>query len=236
MRVGREEHQGEPWAVVRVRDNGRGIPPDMLEKVFELFVQMDKSLDRSGGGLGIGLTLVRKLVGLHGGRVSAHSEGPGRGTEFVVRLPLLRQKAPDLALAPPAPPPPQAPPGALRVLVVEDGEDVREMMKELLELMGHEVEVATDGLEGVEKMLALRPDVALVDVGLPGIDGYEVARRVRAAPGGGQLSLIALTGYGGQEARTRALDAGFDLHLVKPVNVNDLPRVLESARRPKEAR
>ncbi len=230
VRVGREEGQGGPWAIFHVRDTGRGIPRDMLDKVFEMFVQVDKSIDRSGGGLGIGLTLVRQLVGMHGGTITARSEGLGRGSEFVVRLPLVRQ-AP-LAVQAPAPLPIAAPasPRKHRVLVVEDSPDVREMMKELLEDLGHEVEVATNGLEGVAKVLEVRPDVALVDVGLPGIDGYEVARRVRASADGGSLFLVALTGYGGSEARSKALEAGFNVHLVKPIDVDDLPRLLEASR------
>ncbi|WP_257457947.1 ATP-binding protein [Archangium lipolyticum] len=231
VRVGREERQGVPWAVLHVRDTGRGIPPDMLDKVFEMFVQVDKSIDRAGGGLGIGLTLVERLVGMHGGTITARSEGLGRGSEFIVRLPLSRQ-AP-LAVQTPSFLPLAAPasPRKRRVLLVEDSPDVREMMQELLEELGHEVEVATNGLEGAAKVLDVRPDVALVDVGLPGIDGYEVARRVRASKDGGSFYLVALTGYGGSEARSKALEAGFDVHLVKPIDVDDLPRVLEGSRR-----
>ncbi|WP_239470569.1 ATP-binding protein [Archangium violaceum] len=230
VRVAREERQGTPWAVLHVRDTGRGIPPDMLDKVFEMFVQVDKSIDRAGGGLGIGLTLVERLVGMHGGTITARSEGLGRGSEFIVRLPLGRQVP--LSIQPPSPLPLAAPasPQKRRVLLVEDSPDVREMMKELLEDLGHEVAVATNGLEGAEKVLEVRPDVALVDVGLPGIDGYEVARRVRASKDGGSFYLVALTGYGGSEARSKALEAGFDVHLVKPIDVDDLPRVLEGSR------
>jgi CheY-like chemotaxis protein/two-component sensor histidine kinase len=230
VRVGHEEVQGVPWAVLRVRDTGRGIPRDMLDKVFDMFVQIDKSIDRSGGGLGIGLTLVERLVGMHGGTVTAHSEGLGKGSEFVVRLPLAHRAL--RAIPTPGPRPLQVLPlqRRRRVLVVEDNEDARDMLKELLEDMGHEVEVATNGLEGAAKVLDVRPDVALVDVGLPGIDGYEVARRVRAAKGGDTLYLVALTGYGGAEAKIKALEAGFDLHLVKPINMSDLPRVLDGSR------
>jgi signal transduction histidine kinase/DNA-binding response OmpR family regulator len=229
VRLKREEAGGLPWAVLRVSDTGRGIAPDMLDRVFDMFVQVAPSIDRSSGGLGIGLTLVKRLVGMHGGTVSAHSGGLGQGSEFVVRLPLA---APVPRAVPAARPPPamEAPrPSKRRVVVVEDRDDVREMMRELLEELGHEVEEAADGLAGAAKVLEVRPDVALVDVGLPGIDGYELARRVRAAQEGGSLYLVALTGYGGSEVRAKALEAGFNLHLVKPLNVNDLPQVLDGS-------
>jgi signal transduction histidine kinase len=236
VRLGREELGDQPWAVLRVRDTGRGIARDMQDKVFELFFQVTPSIDRSSGGLGIGLTLVKRLVDMHGGTVHVYSEGPGQGSEFTVRLPLPRQKARV----------PQAPrPSALelplfhprrRVLVVEDRAAVRETLRVLLESMGHEVAVATNGLEGVTQALTLLPDVALVDVGLPGIDGYELARRVRASTNGASLFLVALTGYGGSEAQSRAREAGFDLHLVKPLHESDLLRLLEGASERNEAR
>ncbi|HEX5750274.1 MAG TPA: ATP-binding protein [Archangium sp.] len=230
LRMAREEVEGAPWAVLRVRDTGRGIPRDMLERVFELFVQVDASIDRSAGGLGLGLTLVKRLVEMHGGTVHAHSEGPGKGSEFVVRLPLSREvPRPTRMPCALARPPPTLQP-RLRVLVVEDRAPVRETLRVLLQGMGHEVEVATDGVEGVTRILELRPDVALVDVGLPGLDGHELARRVRASTHGASLYLVALTGYGGPEARAKALEAGFDLHLVKPLRESDLLRVLEGPR------
>ncbi len=228
VRLGREESGGQPWAVLRVRDTGRGIARDMQDKVFELFFQVDPSIDRTSGGLGIGLTLVKRLVDLHGGTVHAYSEGPGQGSEFTVRLPLPRQlpRATQTARPPPLHVPLFHP--KRRVLVVEDRAPVRETLRVLLENMGHEVAVATNGLEGVTQALKLLPDVALVDVGLPGIDGYELARRVRAAREGASLFLVALTGYGGTEAQAKALQAGFDLHLVKPLHESDLLQVLES--------
>jgi signal transduction histidine kinase/DNA-binding response OmpR family regulator len=236
IRVGREQVEGQPWAVLRVRDTGRGIPRDMLDRVFELFLQVDPTLDRSGGGLGIGLTLVKRLVGLHGGTVQAHSSGPGKGSEFVVRLPLSPEAT--RSTKAPSPLPPTAPTlqSKRRVLVVEDRAAVRETLRVLLKSLGHEVEVATHGLEGVIKALELLPDVTLVDVGLPGIDGYELARRVRASTEGSDLYLVALTGYGGPEAQAKALEAGFDLHVVKPLLENDLLRVLEGSRGRNEVR
>jgi len=213
-------------AVVQVRDTGRGIPSRMTEQVFEPFVQVDAGLDRTKGGLGLGLTLVRRLVQMHGGTVTASSEGPGRGSVFEVRLPLRRE--------------PQSSPAAgarssvdawppRRILLVEDSPDVRETLADFLRLLGHSVELAATGPEGAEKLLALRPDVALVDVGLPGMDGYEVARAVRARPEGRTLFLVALTGYGGPEAEATARRAGFDLHLVKPVDAARLPEILNRA-------
>lgn len=243
VRLSREAAGGAPEAVLRVRDTGRGIPAAMLEKVFELFTQVDQTIDRSTGGLGLGLTLVRRLVEMHGGSVVAASDGPGKGSEFTVRLPLGAGAAPPLAsregprLAsreePPitlrAEPRPRAA-ERRRVLVVEDAEDVRRVLREFLEALGHEVAVAADGLEGVAKLVSLRPDVAFVDVGLPGIDGHEVARRARAAPGGEALYLVALSGYGGPEDHARSRRAGFDLHLTKPVVAATLQEVLAGRR------
>ena len=229
VRLEREEHESAPRAVLRVRDTGRGIAPHMLRHVFDLFVQVDPSIDRSGGGLGIGLTLVDQLVAMHSGTVSAHSQGIGQGSEFVVRMPLSRKSTTASHQPVAAVPAQPSISSRRRVVVVEDNEDVREMMKELLEDLGHEVELASDGLSGAAKLMALRPDVALVDVGLPGIDGYEVARRVRASPEGGALYMVALTGYGGAEARAQAREAGFNLHLSKPVQIPELIRILESS-------
>ncbi|WP_437964150.1 ATP-binding protein [Sorangium sp. So ce260] len=249
VRLTREAAGGAPEAVLRVRDTGRGIPAAMLEKVFDLFTQVDQTIDRSTGGLGLGLTLVRRLVELHGGSVVAASAGPGLGSEFTVRLPLGRGAAPLPApraeppaapLAPgdgpPPPPAPRAEPPEVaaaerrRVLVVEDAEDVRRLMRAYIEALGHEVTVAADGLEGVSKLLELRPEVAFVDIGLPGIDGYEVARRARAAPGGEALYLVALSGYGGPEDQAKSRRAGFDLHLTKPVVGATLQEVLAARR------
>ena len=206
-------------AVLAVRDTGVGIRPELLPRVFELFVQGDRSLERSAGGLGIGLTLVRQLVELHGGTVEASSPGAGRGSTFTVRLPVFAAPPDADDAARPATPAP-----ARRVLVVEDNDDAREMLRNLLHLFGHEVHEACDGASGIEQARRVRPDAALIDIGLPGIDGYEVARRIRADVPGARL--VALTGYGQPEDRERALAAGFDVHLVKPVDPEQLQRLL----------
>ncbi|HEY3067684.1 MAG TPA: ATP-binding protein [Methylomirabilota bacterium] len=206
-------------AILRVRDTGVGIPPDMLPRIFDLFTQVKASLARSEGGLGIGLTLVRTLVQLHGGSVSAYSAGVGEGSEFVVQLPLA--SVVDVS-AVPAP--------ALRalartMLVVEDNDDAREMLRTSLELEGHRVDTAADGVSGLELALKNQPEIALIDIGLPGLDGYEVARRIRRELGQ-RMTLIALTGYGQLDDRRRTTQAGFDTHLVKPVDPDELARIL----------
>jgi PAS domain S-box-containing protein len=211
-------------AVCRVADEGVGIAPELLPRVFDLFTQGHQTIDRAEGGLGLGLALVQRLVRLHGGQVGVTSEGPGRGSTFEVRLP-GRRVPPPVAV----PPAPTVAVGRRRVVLVEDNEDMREGLRVLLELDGHEVETAADGVRGLELILSVRPDVAFVDVGLPGLDGYAVARGVRAAPGGGSaIHLVALTGYGRSEDRQRALEAGFHAHLVKPVQHEDLARVLSA--------
>jgi PAS domain S-box-containing protein len=210
MRIAREDGHG----VIRIRDTGIGIPPDVLPRVFDVFMQADVSLARSRGGLGLGLTLVRKLTELHGGRVAAESEGAGRGSQFVVALPLAPDAAgsDDAAAATARPATPSR-----RVLIIEDNADARDALRALLELWGHRVETANDGPHGFELALAKRPDVVIVDIGLPGLDGYHVAQGLRAALGAGTVFLIALTGYGQPDDRRRAFEAGFDVHLVKPV-------------------
>jgi signal transduction histidine kinase/CheY-like chemotaxis protein len=210
--------------VVRVRDNGTGIAAEMLPHVFELFTQIDVGADRPQGGLGIGLTLVRRLVELHGGGIVASSPGLGGGSEFVVRLPA--SAAPEVPDSAPAK---EKPPTGRHVLVVEDSRDGRDSLATLLRLMGHRVDVAEDGPQGVEAALLGRPEVALIDIGLPGLDGYEVASRVKGELGGKTL-LVALTGHGQPEDRRRALDAGFDAHLTKPVELAALQALL--GRRP----
>jgi PAS domain S-box-containing protein len=203
-------------AVLRVRDSGVGIPADMLARVFDLFTQVDRGLDRAQGGLGIGLTLVKSLAEMHGGRVSAHSDGPGRGSEFVVRLPLAGCAPAVAGLGRDGPHPAAPKPPPRRVLVVDDNVDAAESMALLLRAVGHEVRTAYDGLVALREAEALRPEVVLLDIGLPRLDGYEVARRLRQQEGGQEALVIALTGYGQEEDRRRAAAAGFDVHLVKP--------------------
>jgi PAS domain S-box-containing protein len=206
-------------AVVRVLDSGAGIPPERLDDIFDLFTQVNPSLARTEGGLGIGLTLTKRLVDLHGGDVHAFSEGPGRGSEFVVRLPLARGGAHSDAGG--SPPPLLSP---RRIVVIEDNTDAREMLAIALRLAGHEVVEAATGTDGIELARRHRPEVVLVDIGLPDIDGYQVGRRLRQEAEG-RFRLIALTGYG--QARDRALShaAGFDAHLLKPLD----PSTLEAA-------
>lgn len=225
MTVGPEGRE----AVLRVEDNGTGIPAHLLPHIFELFAQGERALDRSQGGLGIGLTLVERLATLHGGSVEASSAGLGRGSRFTVRLPALsRQPALPVDDRRHQPPPVVAPAMARRILIVEDNRDARDMLHYVLARAGHEVHEAEDGVEGLAAALRLQPDVALVDVGLPRLDGYEVARRVRATPERCDMLLIALTGYGLAGDRDRALKAGFDLHLVKPVDPEKLLDVLRA--------
>jgi signal transduction histidine kinase len=212
---------GRPGAAVWVKDTGIGIRAEVLPRVFDLFSQADESLERTRGGLGIGLTLVRSLVEMHEGQVEANSEGPGRGSEFVVWLPVLPEApAEQRAVAP------------LRlvkrrrhILLVEDNTDARQSLQDLLETWGHRVEVAADGLRGLELAVQQPPELALVDLGLPGLDGYRVAEKLRATMGRG-IRLVALTGYDNLEHQSRARQAGFDVHLVKPVSPDALDRLL----------
>lgn len=212
-------------AVLRVRDSGKGIAPEMLTRIWDMFTQAETTIDRTEGGMGIGLTLVKKLVELHGGSVRAYSRGRGSGSEFIVRLALVEAKgiAAKAASANAAAAAQSA--AARRILVVEDNTDIRDLLRIKLRQLGHSVEVAEDGTKGLEKLLGNPPEIALVDIGLPGVDGYELARRVRAQLGG-SVYLIALTGYGQAEDRKQALDAGFDVHLTKPADFVDLQNVL----------
>jgi signal transduction histidine kinase/DNA-binding response OmpR family regulator len=212
--------------VLSVKDDGLGIAPDMLPRIFDLFVQVEQGSDRAHGGLGLGLTLVRSLVELHGGAVFARSAGLGRGCEFEVRLPA---RADDLVEPAPLADTSRAPgcaPAArpLEIVLVEDNADIRESLRALLELAGHAVAEAEDGQSGIALIRERRPNVALVDIGLPGVDGYAVARQLRDAAG--VTRLIAMTGYGRPEDRRLALEAGFYAHLVKPVDFDDLTKLL----------
>jgi signal transduction histidine kinase/CheY-like chemotaxis protein len=204
------------WATITVEDNGIGIAPELLPRVFDLFSQLDPSTARTEGGLGVGLTLVRRLAELHGGRVTARSRGRGQGSAFVVHLPAGVRTVP--------PPAGAAQPQATvrrRILVVEDNADAATMLRTALELDGHHVRTAADGPAGVAEALSDKPDIMLVDIGLPGMDGYEVARQARRALGS-SVALVALTGYGQPADRRRATEAGFDAHLVKPLDPDKL--------------
>ena len=207
-----------PTVIVRVRDDGIGIAPELLPRIFDLFVQATHAISRSHGGLGIGLTLVQRLVKLHGGTVEARSEGLGKGSEFIVRLPILA--APPTAPASPAPAAREAP---RRMLIVDDNEDSTRSMAILQRRRGHETRTAFTGPDAVAAAVEFLPEVVLLDIGLPGMDGYEVARRLRAMPALAGIFLVAMSGYGSDEDRAQAKLAGFDEHLVKPVN-HDLLR------------
>jgi signal transduction histidine kinase len=215
-------------AVVRVRDSGIGVPPDVLERVFEPFVQSDGSLARTDGGLGVGLSLVRSLVEMHGGRVEAASPGLGQGSEFVLRLPA--QLPSEAAL--PAEPAPVTAPRGLRVLVVEDNIDAAESLATLLRLWNHDVNVVHDGRMALEAAREQQPEVVLLDIGLPGLDGYQVARRLRDEIGLDHALLVAMTGYGQPEDRRRSQEAGIQYHFVKPVEPLVLRNLLAGASLP----
>lgn len=209
--------------VVSVKDTGVGIPPAMLPKVFDLFTQVDRSLEKSQGGLGIGLTLVKRLVEMHGGGVAAHSEGSGKGSIFTVRLPVLFGKSqPDT----PSEEEEVASKSSLRILVVDDNRDAAESLGIMLTIMGNEVRTASDGLAAVEIAVEYLPDVILLDIGLPKLNGYDACRRIREQAGSKEMIIVALTGWGQEEVRRRSVEAGFDHHLVKPVDFNELKRLL----------
>ena len=219
-----EPAEGE--VTLRVKDNGTGIPRDMLEKVFEMFTQVDRTLERSRGGLGIGLTLVRRLVELHGGSVVAKSEGAGYGTELVVKLPVKAPQAPrPRATGEPA----RAPEFAKRrILVADDNEDSADSMARMLRMMGHDVHVAYDGESCLAACRESPPDVALLDIGMPRRNGYDAARAIRAEAWGRGVLLVAVTGWGQREDRERARAAGFDHHIVKPVDFASLSRIVHA--------
>ncbi len=209
-------------AVIEVEDTGIGIEANLLPRVFDIFTQADQSLDRSRGGLGIGLSMVKGLVELHGGQVSAASAGTGRGATFTFWVPLAVER-PATAKAPAARPAS----ALLRVLVIEDNQDTAESLRLVLTMFGHQTEVAHTAQAGVEMARQFHPDVVLCDLGLPGnMNGYDVARTLRQDPATAQIRLIAVSGYGQPEDQVRAIEAGFDLHLTKPVDPNQLQRRL----------
>ncbi|MEO8453387.1 MAG: ATP-binding protein, partial [Gemmatimonadota bacterium] len=205
--------------VVRVSDTGIGMTPELLPRIFDLFTQSERSLDRAQGGLGIGLAVVQRLVEMHGGRVEAHSS-LGRGSEFVVRLPVLRSPAPPVPA--PATEPLASTSPSVRVLVVDDNLDSAESLAMLLQQAGHQVRVAHSGSTALEVAVDYRPQVVLLDLGLPGMNGYEVAKRLRQEPMLRNLVVVAVTGYGQAEDRQRSRAAGFDHHFVKPVDFGQL--------------
>jgi CheY-like chemotaxis protein len=223
LNTARDENE----VIFRVRDTGVGIAPEMLTKVFDLFTQVDHSLDRSQGGLGIGLTLVRQLVDMHGGKVEARSAGSNQGSEFIVRLPALVRRTPS----------PQSANGTAvtngktsyrRILVVDDNADGANSLALLLRVTGHEVCIAHDGPAALESASAFHPEIVLLDIGLPGMNGYEVAEQIRHEPELGSPLLIALTGYGQDADRLRSREAGFNHHLVKPVDPEALLALFDS--------
>jgi len=205
----------EGWATITVRDNGRGMPAELIPHLFDPFVRGQTTIDRRTGGLGVGLTLVQRLVELHEGRVSATSDGPGAGSEFRVALPLEERVQPAVVTTS------DAPAKSTRVLVVDDNEDAADMLTLVLRSRGHHVEVAYDGAEALTREAELVPEVVCLDIGLPRVDGYEAARRIRARRGS-SVTLLALTGYGRDEDRQRAKQAGFDRFFVKPVTADEL--------------
>jgi len=212
-----------------VRDNGVGIAPEVLPYIFDLFTQAERTPDRSQGGLGIGLALVKSLVALHGGSVHAHSNGLGQGSEFSICLPCVARApvgAPDAGAADDTD---AVTDGNLRVLVVDDNADAAQMLAALLEVQGHDVSVEYDARGALARAHDEHPDVLLLDIGLPDMDGYELARRLRAQPENAGATLVALTGYGQNQDREEAQQAGFDHYLVKPADLNEVNEVLAQA-------
>jgi len=221
-----ERHDGE--VTVAVLDTGVGVPAEALPRFFDMFTQVDRSLERSTGGLGIGLALVKGIVEMHGDAIAAESAGPGRGSTFTVRLPVATPAAPTAAT--PGNSRPDARAGR-RILVVDDNEDSATSMAEMLASMGHEVAVAHDGLEAVESAERFRPEVILMDIGMPRLNGYEATRRILEQPWSPAIAIVALTGWGQAGDRAQSKEAGCDAHLVKPVSLPEVEKVLAAAER-----
>ncbi len=211
---------------MRVRDNGIGISCELVPHIFDLFVQADKSTTRAQGGLGIGLTLARQLVEMHGGTIVASSEGPGQGSEFVVRLPLPAERDPGVPGTPRNELPTVPSVRARRVLVVDDDPDAGDSLAFVLRLEGHQVRVARGGPAAIEMADSYPPELVFLDLGMPGMDGYELARRLRKLPRLANTMLVALTGWGREEDRLRTREAGFDHHLTKPAEPEALQKLL----------
>ncbi len=220
------QRQGDEVSV-SVKDDGIGIPPGMLSKVFDMFTHIDRNLERSHGGLGIGLSIVKRLVEMHGGRIAVASDGDGQGSEFTVRLPLAAAAvAPSKSANRPVPG--RAEPE--RILVVDDSRDAATSLAKLLEIMGNQTQTASDGLEALEIVPAFHPHLVLLDIGMPNLNGYDTARRIRQQACGRDLVLVALTGWGQQEDRRKSREAGFDHHLTKPAKLADLQKLLADIR------
>jgi signal transduction histidine kinase/ActR/RegA family two-component response regulator len=245
-RIGLAAHREDDFVVISVTDTGIGIPPSSMPTVFEMFTQVGRNMERAQGGLGIGLSLVRRLVELHGGTVSAASDGVGRGSTFTVRLPLVPDKprgalaapvaapaaaAPAAPVAAAAPAAPQDAEQGLRVLVVDDNIDAADTLGALLDMNGHATRVANDGYQAIEMAQEFQPQVVFLDIGLPGMNGYEVARKLRETPGVERAFLVALTGWGTREDRERSSEAGFDHHLTKPADMNAVETLLSNLAR-----
>jgi len=216
------ERQGSD-VVVSVEDNGVGIPAHMLPKVFEMFTQVDRSLERSQGGLGIGLNIVKRLVGMHDGSIVAESGGHGMGSQFVVRLPVVLTVTAD---TPDEDDDRTAKPARRRILVVDDNVDGADSLAEMLRIMGNDTQSAHDGLEAVAVAEAFRPDVILMDIGMPRLNGYEACRRIRGEPWGRNIIIVAQTGWGQEDDKRKSQDAGFNFHMVKPVDPAALEKIL----------
>jgi CheY-like chemotaxis protein len=216
-------------ASISVSDNGMGIAPQMLERVFEMFAQIDNSLERSQGGLGIGLTIVRRLVEMHGGTVEARSAGRDQGSEFLIRLPL--SNTPLIPAGTTNGGRPERSPAAQprRILAVDDNKDAVDTLAMMLRIMGHDLQTAYDGMEAVDVAAHFKPEIVLLDIGLPRLNGYEVCRRIRELPDGRNAFIVAITGWGQEEDRRRSREAGFDHHLVKPVDPQALEQLLAEA-------
>jgi len=225
----RAERQGDE-AVLTVADTGVGIPAKMLPHVFDLFAQVDSTLGRAQGGLGIGLALVRRLVEMHGGEVEAQSEGQGRGSRFIVRLPMKNEAK---SARPTQPPALRSLASAPRVLVVDDSIDVADSLSLLLRTLGATARVAYGGAEALAAFTEFRPELVLLDLGMPRMDGFETARRMRESSWGRNATLIALTGWGEEGTRRRAIEAGFDTHMTKPADLGKLQALLDAVPRSK---
>jgi CheY-like chemotaxis protein/two-component sensor histidine kinase len=224
-RIGIRVDASDELVQVHISDNGTGIAPEFMPHLFEMFAQADRTLDRSQGGLGIGLPVVKRLVDMHGGKIAARSEGLGRGSVFTISLP--RAEGPRTTAVPVAS---DAGP-ARRILIVDDNADAGTSLGALLQLDGHETQTAFSSLDALQLAQSFSPDIVLLDIGLPEMDGYEVARRLRQFPHGQRINIIALTGYGQEEDRKRAQDAGFDAHLVKPLDFTALGKLLAESQR-----